>query len=132
MPLRFQFDRKNKILLLRVEGPLTQGVLAEIQVAIRTYSNETDAQAAIFDFSHVTEFALPTAFIQQLARQEPSLANTANRRRVIVAPAGVGFGLARMLQTMGESARPLLAVARTLNEAFEALGVQSPHFEPLV
>jgi hypothetical protein len=131
MALRFQFDRKNKILLLRVEGPLTQEVLTELQVAIRTYSNATDAHAAIFDFSHVTEFALSTAFIQQLARQEPSLANAASRRRVIVAAAGVGFGLSRMFQTMGESTRPLLAVARTLNEAFEALDVQSPHFELL-
>jgi len=37
MALRFQFDRKNKILLLRVEGPLTQEVLAEVQVAITAY-----------------------------------------------------------------------------------------------
>jgi hypothetical protein len=131
MALRFQFDRKNKILLLRVEGPLTQEVLGEVMVAITAYSNERDVEAAIFDFSHVTEFALSTAFIQQLAKQKPSLANAANRRRVIVAPAGVGFGLARMFQTTGESTRPLLAVARTLDEAFEALGVQSPHFEPL-
>jgi hypothetical protein len=32
---------------------------------------------------------------------------------------------------MGEDSRPLLHVARTLDDAFAALGVQSPHFEPL-
>jgi len=131
MALRFQFDRNNKILLLRVEGPLTQEVLAKAQVGITSYSKERDVEGAIFDFSQVTEFALSTAFIQQLARQKPSLPNAANRRRVIVAPAGVGFGLARMFQTTGESTRPLLAVVRTLKEAFEAFGVHSPHFEPL-
>jgi hypothetical protein len=106
-------------------------VVAEVPVAIRTYSNETDAQAAIFDFSQVTEFALSTPYIQQLARQKPSMKNAADRRRVIVAPEGVGFGLSRMFQAMGESTRPLLAVVRTLDEALEALGVQSPRFEPL-
>ena len=131
MALLFQFDRENKILLLRVAGPLTEDVVAEVQVAIRTYSNETDAQAAIFDFSQVTEFALSTPYIQRLARQKPSMKNAADRRRVIVAPEGVGFGLSRMFQTMGESTRPLLAVVRTLDEALEALGVQSPRFERL-
>jgi hypothetical protein len=131
MALLFQFDRENKILLVQVAGPLTEDVVAEVQVAIRTYSNETDAQAAIFDFSSVTEFALSTAFIQRLARQKPSMANAAQCRRIIVAPAGIGFGLSRMFQTVGESTRPLLDVVRTLDEALAALGVQSPHFEPL-
>jgi hypothetical protein len=131
MALLLQFDRENKILLLRIVGPLTEDVVAEVQVAIMTYSNETDADAAIFDFSQVTEFSVSTPYIQQLARQRPSMKNAADRQRVIVAPEGVGFGLSRMFQTMGETTRPLLSVVRTLNEALEALGVHSPRFELL-
>lgn len=37
----------------------------------------------------------------------------------------VGFGMARMFQMLGESTRPLFHVVRTLNEALEALGVES-------
>ena len=91
MALLVQFDQENEILLLRVAGPLTKDVIAELQVAIKTYSNDTDAQAAIFDFSQVTEFALSTPYIQQLARQNPSMKNAVERRRVIVAPANVGL-----------------------------------------
>jgi len=32
---------------------------------------------------------------------------------------------------VGESKRPLLEVVRTMDEALAALGIQSPHFEPL-
>lgn len=55
----------------------------------------------------------------------------ATRPRIIVAPTTIGFGLARMFQILGESTRPLLTVVRTVDEALAALGVQSPHFEPL-
>jgi hypothetical protein len=37
----------------------------------------------------------------------------------------------RMFQIVGESSRPLLHVVRTVDEALTALGVESPHFEPL-
>ncbi len=53
------------------------------------------------------------------------------RQRVLVAPQIHVYGLVRMFQIMSEDSRPLLHVARTLDDAFAALGVQSPHFEPL-
>jgi hypothetical protein len=36
-----------------------------------------------------------------------------------------------MFQIAGESARPLLHVVRTVDEALTTLGAQSPHFEPV-
>jgi hypothetical protein len=42
-----------------------------------------------------------------------------------------GYGLMRMFQIAGESARPLLHVVRTVDEALTALGAESPHFEPV-
>ena len=53
------------------------------------------------------------------------------RPRVLVAPQIHVYGLVRMFQIMGEESRPLLHVARTLNDALLSLGVQSPHFQPL-
>lgn len=131
MAARFEFDRVNKVLLVRAEGPLTEELMAEIQVAIRRYSIATDARAGIFDFSFVSEVALSSAFVRQLAKQEPAMVDAARRPRFIVAPPGVAFGLSRMFQMLGESTRPLLEVVHTMDEALAALGVQSPQFEPL-
>lgn len=126
-----EFDRLNKVLLVRVEGRLTDEVLAETLQAIRRHSTATDARAGIFDFSFVSEVALSTAYLRQVAKEEPPMADAARRPRVIVAPTAVAFGLSRMFQMLGESTRPLLEVVRTMDEALAALGVQSAQFEPL-
>ena len=121
----------NKLLLARFEGRLTDEACIEFYRAIRRYSTATDASAGIWDFSSVTEFAMSSGFIRQLAEQEPAMPNATMRPRIVVAPATVGFGLARMFQLVGERTRPLLKVVHTLDEALAALGIQSPQFEPL-
>ena len=131
MGFRFEFDSLNKLLLARFEGRLTDEAGIEFYRAIRRYSTATDASAGIWDYSSVTEFAISSGFIRQLAEQEPAMPNATMRPRIMVAPATVGFGLARMFQLMGERTRPLLKVVHTLDEALAALGIQSPHFEPL-
>ena len=131
MGLRFEFDRGNQVLLARVEGQLTDELLAEAMREIRRHSIATDARAGIFDFSFVTEVAVSSAFVRELAKQEPAMADAARRPRFLVAPDGVAFGLSRMFQILGESTRPLLEVVHTRDEALAALGVESPQFEAL-
>ena len=58
MGFRFEFDQVNKILLLRVEGRLTDELLAEYYAAIGKYSTATDARTGIWDLSSITEFAV--------------------------------------------------------------------------
>ncbi len=131
MGFRFEFDAANKILLGRFEGRLTEESVAEFYGAIRKYSTATDARAGIWDFSTVTEFAASSESIRGLARREPAMPDATRRPRFIVAPATFLFGISRMFQISGESTRPLLTVVRTIDEALAALGVQTPHFEPL-
>jgi hypothetical protein len=131
MGFRFEFDSVNKILLARFEGRLTDEATVEFYRAIGRYSTATDASAGIWDFSSVTEFAISSEFVRQLAEQEPAMPNATTRPRIMVVPATVGFGLARMFQITGERTRPLLKVVHTLDKALAALGVKSPHFEPL-
>jgi hypothetical protein len=131
MEFRFEIDRGNKILLLRVSGRLTDELLAEIYQEVRTHTRAIDIRAGIIDFSSVKDWAVSSAFLRELAKQEPAMADaTQRRRRILVAPAAVGFGLARMFQMLGESTRPLLEVVHTLEEALAALGAQSGKFEP--
>jgi hypothetical protein len=131
MALRVEVDSVNKLLLLRLDGPLTDESVAEFYRAIAKHWIAADARMGIVDFSSVTEFALSSALIRQLAEQEPCIPDANTRPRVIVAPSTLEYGLARMYQIMGEGTRPLLNVVHTLDEAFAELGVQSPQLEPL-
>jgi hypothetical protein len=131
MGYRFQFDPVNKILLLRIEGPLTDEVLTEAYAAVRTHSIATDARAMILDLSGVTEYPVSSVRIRELASYEPAMPDASRRPRVIVAPSTAGYGLARMFQLAGAKDRPLLQVVRTMEEALAALGVESGRFEPL-
>jgi hypothetical protein len=131
MGFRFEFDPVNRILLMRSDGRLTDELLAECYEAIRKYSTATNAQIGIWDLSSVTEFAVSSEFIRQLASQEPAMPDATRRPRIICVAGTIGFGLARMFQIMGEPTRPLLGVVHSLDEAFATLGIQSPHFEPL-
>jgi hypothetical protein len=131
MKFRFEIDAGNKVLLVRVEGRLTDELMAEVYRAVRTHSSAIDVRAGIVDFSSVSDWALSSVFLSELAKQEPAIGDATRRRIVVVAPATVGFGLSRMFQILGESTRPLLEVVRSMDEALAALGIGSPQFEPL-
>jgi hypothetical protein len=132
MGCRFEFDRENRILLARFEGPFTDESLAEVYREIRKYSTAIDPSVGILDLSSVTEFSgSSTEFVRNLANEEPAMADATRRPRVIVAPSPVGYGLSRMFQLLGERTRPLLNVVRSLDQAWETLGIEHPKFEPL-
>jgi hypothetical protein len=129
MRARFEFDATNRILLLRAEGLFTEKLVRDNQASIRRYSTVTDARAAIFDLSGVTEFVLSTSFIRDLAKEAPSM--SASYPLIIVVPSAHGFGLSRMFQSLGDQTRPLLQVVRAMDEALSVLRIPSFHFEPL-
>jgi predicted small integral membrane protein len=128
---RFEFDSVNKILLLRVERRLTDESLAEAHQVARKYWAATDARAGIADYSSVTKFALSAKFIRHMAAREPAMPDATKSPLFLVTPTTTGYGLARMYQIVGGRTVPLTRVVRTMDKALEALGVQSPHFEPL-
>jgi len=131
---RFEFDPVNKILLIRLEGRLTDELYAEPQRAFWKHWAATDASAAIVDFSSVTEFALSTGFVRRLVNKEVDqelVQDLYVRPRVVVATTDVEFGLARMYQILGEGKHQNFKVVHTMDEAFIALDIQSPLFEPL-
>ena len=82
-------------------------------------------------FSGVVDFAVAADFLRSLAKRKPISPGLTNHPRFIVVPETAGYGLMRMFQIAGESARPGLHVVRTVDEALTALGAQSPRFEPL-
>jgi len=132
MAYQFEFDPVNKILLLRVEGRVTDALFTELYWAVRKYSIATDASAGIWDLSPVTEFAVSPEFIRDMAAQGPAMPDATRRPRFFVAPAMLGLAVSRMFEIAVEHRNPLFKIVLSLHEALAALGVQSPHFEPLV
>ena len=130
MAYRFEFDRKNKVLLMRYEGQLTQVMAEESGAALQRYWPATSPSAVIVDFSSVTELAVPTGFLREVADQA-LLVDATSTPVALVNPAPVGFGLSRMFEIAGQPRRSQLLVVRSMDEAFTALGLQSPIFEPL-
>jgi hypothetical protein len=131
MRYQFQFDAKNKILLLRFEGRLTDELAAELYWAVRKCSITTDARAGIWDLSPVTEFDVSPEMIFDLANREPAMPDATRRPRFIVAPAMLGHGISRLIEFTTSDRNPLLKIVLSVDEALAALGVQAPHFEPL-
>lgn len=132
MTYRFEFDQANKILLLRFEGRrLTDELGSEIYWAIKQYSTATNAGAGIWDFSAAIEFALSPEFIRGLADREPAMPDAAKRPRFFVAPATVGLGMSRLFEIAVGDRNPLFKIVHSVEDAFVALGLQSPQFEPL-
>jgi hypothetical protein len=127
---RFEFDPENKILLTRVEGSVTTELVQELYPRSVSHWIATGARAGITDCSSVTSVQLSADFIRGIATRQ-SDTDSATYPRVIVASSTSGFGLGRMYQLAAEMKNPKLTVVRTMDEAFAALGVQSPHFEPL-
>jgi hypothetical protein len=126
---RVEFDEANRISLMRVEGRLTDESLPYLYEASRKYSSASNARVSIVDLSSVSEFAVSSQSIQNLAHQKPASKHCC----FIVAPEGLAFGLCRMFQILGEVTRPLLHIVHTLVEVFEAIGIRSPHFvEPSI
>jgi hypothetical protein len=131
MAFRFEFDPLNKILLGRFEGQLTNESAEEYHDALGKNWRATKPRAGIWDLSGVTDFTVDSEFLRNLAQRKPISPGLTDHPRFIVVPVTAGYGLMRMFQIAGESARPLLHVVRTVDDALTELGAQSPHFEPL-
>ncbi len=131
MAFRFEFDPNNRILLARFEGQLTNESAEQYHDALGKNWRATNARAGIWDLSGVTDFAVESDFLRSLAARKPITPGLTDHPRFIVVSVLAGFGLMRMFQIAGESARPLLHVVHTVDEALTTLGAQSSHFEPL-
>ena len=74
---------------------------------------------------------MSSEFIRYLADRKPATADTTSLSYIVVPQTHV-FGLCRMFQILGEGKLPLLEIVHTWGEAFVAMGIKPPHFEPLV
>ena len=124
------FDARNSILRITFEGHLTDEVALDCSEALTKYSASYLPCSSIVDLSNVSKYDVSTGVIRRLAMVPPS-PSAAERMLVTVAPKDDAYGMSRMFQILTESNRPNQRVVRSMDEAFELLGVDSPHFVPL-
>jgi hypothetical protein len=130
MPYLIEFDAKNRIIRGRFEGRVTDEELKEYYREMTKYVALTGPCAGITDFSAATSFEVSSNTLRELASLRPAMPDM-NLPRFIVAPSPVIFGLSRLFQIAGEVTRPNNHVVSTADQAFAALGVLEPEFEPI-
>jgi hypothetical protein len=130
VPYHFDFDPVHKILRCRFSGALSDEEL-------RAYYREAGKRAELYrpaagvmDFSDTQSVNVSRKAILELAEERPALPDP-KTIRVIVAPAPVVFGMARMFEMVGERTRPNFHVVRNEKEAWAILGVMDAQFEEL-
>jgi hypothetical protein len=69
MGSRYEFDEEHKVLLVRLDGLLSEESLGPLRSAWEKYWAATKPRAEIIDCSGLTEFAISSDRIRQLAKQ---------------------------------------------------------------
>src|SRR5208282_217300 len=114
MAFVIEFDARNNILRARLEGRVTDDILLDCYAAMARYAASHPACRGIADVSGVTEFSVSSTALQQLSKAPPAF--PAPARRIFLAPQPQLYGMARMLQMLGEQTRPKRPVLRGIEE----------------
>jgi hypothetical protein len=130
MPYHFEFAPSEGILRCTFQGAVNDELIEEYYGTAAKWVAKHKPRSAITDFSDVTTIEVSTDAIARLARSAPIMTDAAAPRFVVASSAHI-FGMARMFQLIGEKSRAALRVVRTLDEAYAALGVKEPHYEPV-
>lgn len=85
--------------------------------------------AGIIDFSEVTSFDVSEETIRQLASTQPVLSG--DMLRLVIAPQGEAFAIARSFAAISQLSRPNFFVVRSAEAAYHILGLQNPAFRRL-
>ena len=124
-----EFDVKNDILRVTLEGRVTDAVVSDVYATVARYAASHPLCREILDISGVTEFSVSSTMIRQLAASPPAF--PIESMRVFVAPQTHVYGMARMFQILGGEKRPNLHIVHTMDEACRLLRVESPEFGPV-
>ena len=126
MTSAFEFDPVNKVVCWRLRGEVTEELFAESLQLVADILADTNPNSGIIDFSEVTSLHLSTDTLKQTASSKPVFPT--KLPRIIVAPSGHVYGMARMFAVITESTRKDVQVVRTMDEAYQLLGIKEPEF----
>jgi len=123
------FEHRHRVLLVRFSDRLTQDDLAGLYRDARAFVARHGVTRGLVDFTEVTLVDVDTA---EFIRRGQQAAVMTGQDRVYVMPRPDLFGLGRMFSTyqkISGNREPLLV--RSLAEAYTALDLAGPDFQPL-
>jgi hypothetical protein len=127
--LSLSLERLHKAILVRFSGTVTREDFASLDKALDELSLRGSGLRSIVDMSMIDAFDVSSDFLRQRAQRTAILGGA---DKVFVAPRADQFGVSRMFTTtrsaFGHSSP---TIVRTIEEAYTALDLASPKFEPL-
>ncbi len=129
MGIVLDFDARNNILRVALEGRLTDAMLLDISEAVARVTKSHLAFRGIADTTNVTEYEVSSDGIRRIAALLPS--SPAANLWIAITPMDHAYGMTRMFQMLSEKDHPNFHVVRTLDEAYRLLDVKSPEFSPI-
>ncbi len=128
--LSLAFERTHKVLLVKFSGNMTNEDLHILDSRVVAFlKNDGPTSGFIIDCSEVEDFNVPTA---EFVRRGQRTSMVDDIDRVYVMPSADLYGMGRLFgtyQRMAGKREPL--IVKTLIEAFTALNLADPRFEPL-
>jgi predicted phosphodiesterase len=128
MAFALLFDRNHKVLLVRFGRTLNRQTLEAMVQAAREFVAVHGNCDGIVDFSAVEKVDVDVAYLRAYGGSPRVMAGA---KRVLVAPDDEMFGVARLYglhQSTRQGEEPM--VVRTLQAAYDLLGLQDPDFQP--
>jgi hypothetical protein len=125
----FEYDAEHEVFVVRMHGAITDDIFKASYAATPRHVEGRHVRAAVTDLSDVKSYDVSAAAMREVSRLPPLFPDPTPRW--VVAPQDHIFGMARMFQMLSPTGRDMLHVVRSVREAYDALGVTSPHFEQL-
>lgn len=130
MPLRFEYDLEQRLLMISINGELYDSELLQMFATAGKWAEKYNLQRAILDGTGIAGFSVTPETVKALAEQAPML--PARSDRCIVVNQDYLYGMARMYQMLGGETRERLRIVRTLPEAYDYLKLRAPlHLQPV-
>ena len=125
----FEYDEAEKLFAVRMTGSITDDSFKACYAETLRLAPGREIRAALMDLSAVDRYDVSAAAVLEVSKLRPLFPDPTPR--YIVATSEHVFGMARMLQLVSDHGRDGLHVVRSLQEAYDALGLHAPQFERL-
>jgi len=130
MDYTLQSDPDHRVMLITMGEIVTEASALAARDAIEQFMATYGPHSGIADLSGIEKVYVKADFVWYLAAKPPAIPD--GMSRIVVAPRPDIYGLSRMFQTLRDNRGAYQEVVHTLKEAFDLLGLESPHFRPVV
>ncbi len=114
MPLTYQIDKANKVLICEVSGSLTADDVRNLRIELRNDPEFAPDLSILFDMLDVTDFQISSSELQALAGETPM---SKTSKRAYVTLTDFDFGMLRIFATYSDAEPDRFQVFHDTGEA---------------